>query len=343
MTTPLHPLLAPFLEALPDPALLFDDQCRLAAANAASRTMLGVRDQPYTPTQALGTARLADLVEEAGAGGHSVRMQTVLDGRDLDVTAAPVGDHTLVLLRDQTDRQRVDAVRRDFVANASHEMKTPVTGIQTLAEALTVTIERQEHDRSRELATRLTDEAGRLGRLITELLSLRRLEDDGERARGPVDLVALITDEAERVRERAVDRDIHLACDLPESAVVAGTEADLRLVVSNLLDNAVGYNRDGGRIEVELRPHDGAWGLRVGDTGIGIPRQDLDRIFERFYRVDVARSRAAGGTGLGLSIVRHAVERHGGSIQVASILGEGTTFTVDVPVQPPAAPPPPIR
>ena len=339
MTTLLPPLVAALLEALPEPALLFDDKLRLTATNEPGRSLLELRDEPYTPAQALGTARGADLVDEAVATARSVRMETVLDGRDLEVIAAPVGDHTLVLLRDQTDRQRVDAVRRDFVANASHEMKTPVAGIQALADALTVTIGHGEHDRSRELTARLTDEADRLGRLITELLSLRRLEEDGARARAPVDLAAVVAEEVDRINGRAASCGVTVAAELPETAVVAGAEGDLRLIVSNLLDNAVGYNRDDGHVDVVLSSRDGAWRLAVADTGIGIPRQDLDRIFERFYRVDVARSRAAGGTGLGLSIVRHAVERHGGSVDVTSILGEGTTFTVELPVQPPPAPP----
>ncbi len=337
------PLVTALLEALPDPALLFDQRRRLAATNEASRRLLDLRDEPYTASQALGTARLADLVEEAATANRTVRMETVLDGRDLDVSASVVGDHILLLLRDQTDRQRIDAVRRDFVANASHEMKTPVAGIQALADALAVTIEQRQHERSGELARRLNEEAGRLGRLITELLALRRLEEEGERAWRPVDLVTSVEDEIERVRERAARRGIDVVCDVPESALVAGSEPDLRLVISNLLENAVGYNREGGRVEVTLRSRDGAWLLEVADTGIGIPRQELDRIFERFYRVDIARSRAEGGTGLGLSIVRHAVERHGGSIRVTSILGEGTTFSVHLPVQPPATPPAPFR
>jgi signal transduction histidine kinase len=339
VSEPLPSLARALVEALPEPVLLFDEGLRLAATNSAARTLLDLRDVPFTPTQALGSARLADLVEEAATTQRVVRMDAVLDGRDLDMTAAPVGGHTLLLLRDQTDRQRIDAVRRDFVANASHELKTPVAGIQTLADALTVTIDRRDHDRSRELTARLADEADRLGRLIAELLSLRRLEEDDEHASGWVDLASLVADELERVHERASRRGIRIERDLPEHAVVAGAEADLRLVVTNLLDNAVGYNRDGGSVDVDLRPTDGGWRLRISDTGIGIPRQDLDRIFERFYRVDVARSRAEGGTGLGLSIVRHAVERHGGSVHVTSILGEGTTFSVDLPVRPPNAAP----
>jgi signal transduction histidine kinase len=338
VTSPEPSAVAQLVEALPDPALLFDQQRRLAATNAASRQLFDLRAEPYTPTQALGTAYLADLVEEVGASGQPVRMELTLGSRELDITAAPIGADVLLLLRDQTARSRVDAVRREFVANASHEMKTPVSGIQTLADALTVTIDRRDHERSRELAERLADEAARLGRLITELLSLRRLEEGGDRAVAPVDLAALVVEELDRLAERVAQHHLGVTRHLPESAVVAGAEADLRLIVSNLLENAVGYNRDGGRLEVALRPMDGAWRLEVTDTGIGIPRQDLDRIFERFYRVDIARSRATGGTGLGLSIVRHAVEGHGGSVRVHSVLGEGTTFTVDLPVQPPDHP-----
>ena len=337
MTTTGPSPLTQLLEALPDPALLFDEHQRLAATNAAGRELFDLRDERYTPSQALGTAHLADLVDEVAEGGRTVRMELALAGRDLEITAAKVGTDVVLLLRDQTARSRLDAVRRDFVANASHEMKTPVSGIQTLADALLVTVDREDYERSRELAGRLAEEADRMGRLITELLSLRRLEEGGERARSPVDLVAVVRDELGQILQRAARHEIQVACELPETAVVVGSEADLRLVVSNLLDNAVGYNRDGGRIAVVLRPADGAWQLEVTDTGIGIPRQDLDRIFERFYRVDVARSRAAGGTGLGLAIVRHAVEGHGGSVRATSVLAEGTTFTVHLPVQPPPA------
>jgi len=327
-------LVRQLLEALPDPALLFDHQRRLAAANAASRELFDLRDEPYTPSQALGTAHLADLVDEAADSGRLVRIQLTLEGRDLEITASPVGDDIVLLLRDQTARSRVDAIRRDFVANASHEMKTPVSGIQALADALTVTLERGDDQRSRDLAVRLGEEAARLGRLVTELLSLRRLEDEDEPSRSPVDLVSLVVEELDRIAERASSHGIRVSRELPDTAVVAGSEPDLRLVVSNLVENAVGYNRDGGRLAVTLRSRDGTWELEVADSGIGIPRRDLDRIFERFYRVDVGRSRAAGGTGLGLAIVRHAVERHGGSVRVHSILGEGTTFTVELPVQP---------
>ena len=332
--------LQQLLEALSDPALLFDHERRLAASNALARTMFGLQHERYTPSQVFGTAQLADLVEAAADAGKPVQLRHDLDGRELESTAAPVGTGVVLVLRDQTARSRVDAIRRDFVANASHEMKTPVSGIQTLADALTVTLESGDTERSRQLSDRLADEAARLGRLITELLSLRRLEEGRSLDRAPVDLVTLVTEEVGAIRTRTDAHGIGVHCELPRTAVMIGSEADLRLVVSNLLDNAVGYNRDGGSIEVALSTSDGGWKLVVADSGIGIPRQDLDRIFERFYRVDIARSRAAGGTGLGLAIVRHAVEGHGGSVRADSLLGEGSTFTVELPVHPRSDPPP---
>ncbi len=336
MSGPDGPGAVQLLAALPDAALLFGPDRRLVAANPPGRALFDLPEGSYTATQALGTAQLVDLVEEAAASDAPAHMATRVDRGDLEAIAAPVGDHVLLLLRDQTARSRVDAVRRDFVANASHEMKTPVSGIQALADALTVTTDQRDHDRSRELAERLASEAARLGRLITELLSLRRLEEESERPLQPVDLVQLLDEELERVAGRARAHDLRIVRHLPTAARIAGSQADLRLVVSNLLDNAVGYNRDGGSITVELAPAGDGWRLEVVDTGIGIPRDDLDRVFERFYRVDIARSRASGGTGLGLAIVRHAVERHGGVVRVESILGEGSRFVVELPVTAPA-------
>lgn len=324
------------VDALHDPSLLFSADGQLVRANPAARERFGIGSEAHTPAQALGSARLADAVREAVERGDPVEVEATIGGRDLAALAAPVGDETLLLIRDQTERRRIDAVRRDFVANASHELKTPVSGIQVLAEALTGTIERGDHDRSRELSVRLEDEAERLSKLVVELIDLRRLEEGGDLARTPVDLVPLVIREVERVTPRAQRRAVTVACDLPDQAVVAGVEQDLQLIVANLLDNAVGYNEEGGRVDIALDPRDGSWTLTVADTGIGIARGDLDRIFERFYRVDLARSRQGGGTGLGLSIVRHATERHGGSVRVESILGEGTTFTVTLPVEPPS-------
>jgi len=180
---------------------------------------------------------------------------------------------------------------------------------------------------------RLNDESERLARLVNELLDLRRLEVAGPLERTTVDLAEVLRLVVAEITPRADARKVTLDVDAPEGAPVAGVHADLEAVVKNLVSNAVKYNREGGHVDVRLRTEDAARVLTVTDTGIGIRQQDLPRIFERFYRVDTARSRATGGTGLGLSIVRHAVERHGGSVQVESSLGEGTTFTVTLPIE----------
>lgn len=322
------------VEAMRDPALLFDADGYLVCANPASRRHFRLpAGEQLTVAQTLGSAELAGAVAEARAAEVSVELEAPLGEREYAAAAVPVGREVLLLLRDTSARRRVDAVRRDFVANASHELKTPVSGIQSLAGALTVMVER-DPERARSLAGRLEEEADRLGKLVHDLLDLRRLEDDGEDKTESVDLAEVIRREAERVTSVADERDITLAVDAPRRAVVVGVAKDLRLIAANLLDNAVGYNRDGGWVDVRLSRLDGAVVLEVADGGIGIAQEDLDRIFERFYRVDVARSRAAGGTGLGLSIVRHAVERQGGTISVDSILGEGSTFTITLPVEP---------
>ncbi|MGH3442341.1 MAG: sensor histidine kinase [Nitriliruptorales bacterium] len=324
------------VDAMREPALLFAADGRLVRANARARRRFSLRaDTAYTPAQALGSAQLAGSVDEARALGRPVEVEMRIGDRDLASLAAPIGDEVILLVTDRTDRRLVDAVRRDFVANASHELKTPASGIQALAEALTTTIPR-DPARAVELAAHLEQEAERLSHLVHDLIDLRRLEEAvAEDSRTAVDLAAIVRDEVGRRAREAEEGALSVEVTVPDRAMTAAVEEDVRLVVANLVDNAIAYNRREGRVEVEVRRADGSWELRVSDTGIGIARQDLDRIFERFFRVDVARSREAGGTGLGLSIVRHAAERHGGTVRVESILGQGTTFRVTLPIAPP--------
>jgi signal transduction histidine kinase len=321
------------VDSLVQPALLFSRKSRMLAANDAARTMLKipVDASDLTPLQALGSAALATSVRESRRLGQPITIDTHHGGRDLRSVTTMVGDETLVIIEDRTRERQVEELRRNFVVNASHELKTPVTGIQTLAEALAVTV-RSDPDRVPSLVARLAGEADRLARLVGDLLDLRRLEERGPLERVPVDLAELVREVVAGVYDRATAAGVELAVHAPDRAFVAGVPGDLELIVKNLVGNAVQYNRPGGSVEVTLRPQDGTHVLVVRDTGIGIPQQDLSRVFERFYRIDTARSRETGGTGLGLSIVRHAVERHGGSIRVESLLSEGTTFTVALPV-----------
>jgi signal transduction histidine kinase len=324
------------VDSLVEPALLFSDEGRLLAANDAARQLLGIPIDAgdVTVVQAVGSAALAEAVRAARENGDPVTLDVERGAHDLRASVSLVGDETLLIISDRTRERRVEEVRRNFVVNASHELKTPVTSIQTLAEALEVTV-RDDPDRAATLVSRLGIEAERLARLVHDLLDLRRLEERGPLERVPVDLAELVRQTVADLVPRAEARDVEIGVDAPHRSLVAGVPGDLEVIVKNLVSNAIQYNRPGGTVEVELEGRDGTQILVVRDTGIGIPQQDLARVFERFYRVDTARSRETGGTGLGLSIVRHAVERHGGSIRVDSLLGEGTTFTVVLPVEPP--------
>lgn len=321
------------VDSLVQPALLFSSGSRLLSANDAARSLLGIPidAENVTVVQAVGSAALAEAVREVQTAQRPVIIDLEHGEHHLRASVSQVGDETLLIITDRTRELRVEEVRRNFVVNASHELKTPVTSIQTLAEALEVSV-KDDPDRVIALTNQLSSEAERLARLVRDLLDLRRLEERGPLERAPVDLAELARRVVAEQVSRAEQRQVELSVDAPERAMVAGVVGDLEVIVKNLVANAIQYNRSGGSVEVTIAPEDGMQRVRVTDTGIGIPQQDLGRIFERFYRVDTARSRATGGTGLGLSIVRHAVERHGGTIHVESLLGEGTTFTVRLPI-----------
>lgn len=332
---PTGPWWAHVLASIEGAALVFSAEDRLVAANPAARELLGLPegDGDLSLVQALGSGTMAAAARESREAGRPVQVDAQRSGRDLRVTSSVIGDEVLVLLTDVTERRRVEELRRDFVVNASHELKTPATAIQTLAEALEVAVATAS-DRVPALLRRLEEESARLVRMVHDLLDLRRLEDAGPLGVVPVDLAAMIRDVLADHHHEAERRGIELAADLPEAARMVGAVDDLRLIVTNLVANAIHYNVDGGRVEVTLAADGrGAYVLAVTDSGIGIPAHALPRVFERFYRVDTARSREHGGTGLGLAIVRHAAERHGGSVEVSSLLGEGTTFTVTLPIE----------
>jgi len=323
------------VDALTLPAMLFDADGRLQAANAAAAALTGLPTgaRGLTVTESTASTGIAETVARVREIGEPLTVDLERAGRDLRVSVSSIGDETLVVLADRTLERRIEDLRRDFVVNASHELKTPVTAIQTLSEALAVTLRDADTSRAVGLVKRLNDESERLARLVGELLDLRRLEVAGPLERVPVDLAELVRLVVAEQLPRAEARGVTIEVEVPVRARVAGVHPDLEAIVKNLVSNAVKYNRDGGSVRVSLRTAGGTQVLEVADTGIGMRQQDLPRVFERFYRVDTARSRETGGTGLGLSIVRHAVERHGGSVQVESELGKGTTFTVTLPIE----------
>ncbi len=318
--------------SLDEPAFVFAPDGWLSAANDAGRRMAGLGEgaDASSPLAVLGSTAVVDAIDEARSSGQLVAVTDDRAGRNLRITASPLDDDVLVVVGDRTRQRQVEELRRDFVVNASHELKTPVTAISTLVDALQVA----PPERHEGLVERLAEQSQRLSRLVHDLLDLRMLEEpDGEELVS-VDLVQLVRAAIAGVASAAEEDGVTLRAELPASALVAGRARDLALVVDNLVANGVQYNRRGGEVRVGIQRDNGYQVLTVADTGIGIPEAAVDRIFERFYRVDVARSRERGGTGLGLSIVRNAVERHGGRIRVDSLLGEGTTFTVRLPVEP---------
>jgi signal transduction histidine kinase len=223
----------------------------------------------------------------------------------------------------------VDEMRRDFVANASHELKTPAASIQAAAETIRGAA-LEDPGAIPTFAGHLEHEAARLSRIIADLLDLSRLESGSELTE-IVDVGAIVREEVARFEDPAAEAGIGLSIDTDDAPKVRGSARDLALLVRNLIDNAVRYTGRGGRVDVALSTTGDAALLTVTDTGAGIPTRDLPRIFERFYRVDRARSRETGGTGLGLAIVRHVVENHGGDVSVESELGRGTRFEVRLP------------
>ena len=235
---------------------------------------------------------------------------------------------------DPDELRRVNKIRRDFVANVSHELKTPATSLRLLAESLEETIE-DDPVQARLFAAQLKRETERLSRLITDLLDLTRLESQEQVENpAPVDVRGVLMTVLARMRRVARKKNITLQWRRFGRAAeytVRGDETQLTSMFTNLVDNAVKYTPPGGKVEVTGGSEGGEIVIRVSDTGIGIPEAKLPRIFERFYRVDKARSKETGGTGLGLSIARHIAENHGGRVAVESTPGEGSTFTVYLP------------
>ena len=317
------------LAALDDGIVLFAADRRVAYANPAARSLLGRR---FDSLDELTPATLRDNAARAARERSAVETELETGGRTIQASAVPTGAEGGVVLvaRDVTSARLVDRVRRDFVANASHELKTPVASILALAETMQDAAANDpaamEH-----FAARVEQEARRLSRLVTDLLDLSRLEGQTP-DRSPVALDRVVAEEAERLRPRTDGASLRLVVDSEPEVRVPGSESDLGLLVHNLLDNAIQYSPDGGEVRIAVRARDGQAEIRVTDTGIGIASRDLDRVFERFYRVDPARSRATGGTGLGLSIVRHVAESHRGTIEVRSVLGAGSTFIVRLPL-----------
>ena len=257
-----------------------------------------------------------------GAGTH-----------DLLVRVASIGDAGLIaiLIFDDSEMRRLDSIRRDFVANISHELKTPIGALSILSEA--VLEASNDPEAITKFASRMQAEAKRLSGLVQEIIDLSRLQDDDPLKNGkPVDLSEVITEAIDQSRLNAENRKISLAFEGVEGVKVNGDRAQIMMAIHNLIENAINYSPNGTRVAITLKIVGAIAEVAVSDQGIGIPEKDLERIFERFYRVDPARSRLTGGTGLGLSIVKHIAKNHGGDVSLWSVEGAGSTFTIRFPL-----------
>jgi two-component system phosphate regulon sensor histidine kinase PhoR len=336
------------LTAMSDGVIVVDESGHLLRANPAAEAILraGLVGQEGSPLVVLSRAfpdrALAAKAREAG--GPVAEIVELPGNRQLAVETVPLraGEgqqgQVLFVMRDETARLATDRIRRDFATNVSHELKTPLAGLSLLAETLKHALV-EDPEQAAVFVERLASEVGRLTGLAGDLLTLSRLEEPGkeiEKDFARLDLGQLAEETAAELQILAEARQQTLTVDVTAAPPVRGDAVSLRTLIRNLVDNAVRYTEPGGRIEVSVRPGAEAgkpgWVLlAVKDDGVGIPVADQRRIFERFYRVDKARSRETGGTGLGLSIVRHVAERHGGKVEVASTLGSGSTFTVRLP------------
>jgi two-component system sensor histidine kinase SenX3 len=339
--TGLPPGVSSVLSVLSSSAVVLDSEDRVLQASAAARTFGLVDGDQLVVQELLALARQVRRdgeiregeVEVATSGGNRTTTSFAVRVAPLDAT---VGDGGLVLLlvEDQTESRRVEEVRRDFVANTSHELKTPVGALALLAE--TVEDAADDPDAVRRFAGRMRQEASRLTNLVQDMITLSRIQAaEPVPDPVPVELDAVVAEALDRCRMKASARGIELVSTGAHGLSVMGDEDLLVTALRNLLENAVAYSPDKTRVDVSTRRVSGsAVEISVSDQGIGIPERDLERIFERFYRVDPARSRATGGTGLGLAIVKHVTAAHGGKVTVLSTEGAGSTFTLRLPLRP---------
>jgi two-component system phosphate regulon sensor histidine kinase PhoR len=350
-------LLRTVLGSMTDGVVAIDPRRRLLFANDAASAVFGLAPDSVgrMAAELIRNPKVQEAIDATLRGDPSHQVEVTIPSPEAGARGAPLclaiqgaslpgppPTGAVLVVRDITETRRLERVRQDFVANASHELKTPLASIKAYAETL---LDWALHDETVNVKFlhRIDEQTDRLNMLILDLLSLARLESGQDFFHhGPL-LIApsverAVQDQQDRARAKGLQLDLGIEKSAAPALVTADEEA-VRQVLDNLLDNAIKYTPEGGRVRVLLRRAGADQVLiDVADSGIGIPRADLPRVFERFYRVDKARSRELGGTGLGLSIVKHLVQALGGQITVESRVGVGSTFTVCLPITPRPSP-----
>jgi two-component system sensor histidine kinase SenX3 len=257
-----------------------------------------------------------------GAGTHDLLVRVTLLGDEGQV---------VILIFDDSEMRRLDSIRRDFVANISHELKTPIGALSILSEA--VLGASNDPEAVTRFATRMQSEATRLTGLVQEIINLSRLQDDDPLKRAQqFEIGESVKEAIDQSRLNAESRKVEILYKSVDKFLINGDRDQVTMALQNLVENAINYSPEATRVAIAVKEINGICEISISDQGIGIPEKDMERIFERFYRVDAARSRMTGGTGLGLSIVKHVVTNHGGDISVWSVEGAGSTFTIRLPL-----------
>lgn len=334
LSDPVSPQIETLLNSLDMASIILAPGERPIFFSPAAITLGVIRDNKITAPNLVALIRVVRRTGTTQSGVIEIPRGPIGEGtRQLSVKVSKLGDEGLLLamLSDESEAERVDAVRRDFVANISHELKTPIGALLLLAEA--VMQANTDPIAITNFATRMQKESKRLSDLVQEIINLSRLQDaDPLLDAISLDIDDIVNQAISLAQLRADDRNIELINGPGCNKIVIGDRSQLIMAVHNLIDNAINYSEDGTKVSINRELEDEIINISVVDQGIGISESDIERIFERFYRVDPARSRETGGTGLGLAIVKHVARNHGGDVSVWSSIGVGSTFSMRLPI-----------
>ena len=322
----LDEIIVAALDALPSGVVIADANGTVLFKNSSARAISGVRHIDVLVDEAVE----AMVKSATSTESQHRRFDTAgSPSRAFDIRTKRLANGTIVAtVEDVTEQSRIDTVRTDFVANLSHELKTPIGGIAALADTMIGEKDPQVIER---LTARIVDESYRLSRIVDDLLDLSRIEFGGAEDWEPVAISDVVNEVVARMQHESKRAGVTVEAKAPAGVNVVGDRMQLVSALQNLVSNAIKYSGDGKKVLVEVQATAELVSILVVDQGIGIAARDHQRIFERFYRVDRARSRSTGGSGLGLSIVRHVVSNHGGTVSVVSEEGRGSTFTIVLP------------
>ena len=328
------PSLVAALKALDRESIILDSSGYIRYETNKISLLNLAKDNKILSEELLALVRVVRRTGKTQEGSIEVARGPIGEGkRDLQITAALIDNEgsVLVIIDDEGEKQRIDAIRRDFITNISHELKTPIQALSLNSDALLEI--KDEPDKVFLFANKIKTQTIRLNDLVKEIINLSKIQDsDPLDMAHNVEISNVIAGAVDQCEVLAEARKILINLDGVQNAVVVGNREQLVMAVHNLVENAINYSSEGTNVVISSKLDDGLIEILVKDQGLGIAEENLDRIFERFYRVDPARSRATGGTGLGLSIVKHVITNHGGEVKVWSSMGVGSTFAIRLPI-----------